>query len=382
MSSKLVQVEEHKFNANPMLSNEWNKGELTSVCATSDVMALNLWIKERGFKSKNTEQNYIRETEKLRAWLSLTNKSLASVTREDMFTYREFLHSPPESLCGDKSGKEESGWRPFYTNTPSNTTVRQSFGVACAMFSWLKLTGYIKINPAESIPREVAKPQWRRRSLSDTTLKCIRDFLEEMPSKTDTQIKKRNRARWLFNLLRLTGVRIGEVQSAKMSDIVNETRKGKSRTFLRVIGKGNKERLIPVIEELQEELELYRTSLGLSPCPEYNEKTPLVCSIENGRENAHMTRQALHNAIKLFIDKTHDKLMSLECFEDAAILKKASAHWMRHTYATNLADSGVSAKTGRDNLGHANMSTFNIYLHTDEDERFDETEKYTKRLGG
>jgi site-specific recombinase XerD len=148
---------------------------------------------------------------------------------------------------------------------------------------------------------------------------------------------------------------------------------------------------------------LYRKSLGLTPFPSRTEETPLVCSIEtfkekspqeevleeksNGKKkkkvkdaNDHLTRQSIHNAVKLLIDRTTKRLMELECDEDAEILSRVSSHWFRHTYATKLLDSGASLSTGRDNLGHANISTTNLYSHSGQDKRFDETEGIGKML--
>jgi site-specific recombinase XerD len=59
----------------------------------------------------------------------------------------------------------------------------------------------------------------------------------------------------------------------------------------------------------------------------------------------------------------------------ADLLEKASAHWLRHSAGSHMADSKVDLRTVRDNLGHASLTTTSIYLHVDDDRRHQETEE-------
>ena len=163
-----------------------------------------------------------------------------------------------------------------------------------------------------------------------------------------------------------------------MGAFFSETRNGKSRTFISVHGKGNKERDIPVLPELTAELRLYRESIGLNPYPTASEKIPLICCIENDRTHESITRQAIHNAIKFLIEKSTQRLINADNHADAETLTKISAHWFRHTYATTLLDKGADMRTARDNLGHSNISITHVYSHSDLDKRFDDTEKLSK----
>lgn len=360
------------------VEDNWNKGEVSTVSASTDRDALTLWIRERSAESEHTRASYIREVNKLIHWSThVIGKGLTSLTREDMFAYKEFIANPPEHLCGPKRANTAADWKPFFSATPSTTSVRQSFGIVCAMFTWLKSTGYLKLNPVEKMPRQTATPKWRRRSLSDDTIFFVGEFLDDMPKATPLQSRRYHRLRWMFHLFRLTGMRISEVQATTMGNFFSETRGGKSRMFLDVLGKGGKERDIPVMGELLDELNLYRLSVGLSPYPIPHEKIPLICGIDKNKLDDKITRQAIHNAIKYLVGKVTLKLSSMGHHEDAAALQMVSAHWLRHTYATNLLDKGVSLKTARDNLGHADISTTGHYSHSDLDNRFDETEKFS-----
>jgi integrase/recombinase XerD len=356
-------------------AEDWNRGQSSSIEAETDVEALTMWIRERSGKSESTRSNYIKEANRVLLWCKTQAKDLGSLTRDDVYRYKEFLEAPPEEYCGNKVSRNDEDWQPFFSQKPSINTVKQSIGVVCAMLGWLKMVGYLKVNPAEKIPVPRSTPEWRRRAIPDSALLCVRDYLDEMPVTTPLQKRRQARMRWLFHLMNYSGLRISEVRGTKMGNFVSETRNGKSRTFLEVTGKGGKKRAVPVISELMDELVIYRESLGLDAYPSEGEDTPLVCTIESGRPLEEMTRQAVHNAVKLLLEKTMQKLISIGCDQDAKILSKVSAHWFRHTYATRLLDSGASLRTGRDNLGHSSLNTTNMYSHSEQDDRFDETER-------
>jgi len=361
-------------------SEDWNKCDINLTAAKNDFEVLSYWVKEKGSKSKCTHAKYMLEANKLLHWMRRANKSLLDITRTDLFLYRDFLTSPPVELCGKKTARDDDEWKPFFTTTPSSATICQSIELIYAIFAWLKAVGYIKHNPFEKLPREDASVSYRSRSISTSAMLCVKDYLAEMPTETTQQKRRQARMQWLFHLLRLTGMRISEVQSTTMGDFVVETKNCETRIFIKVTGKGNKERIIPVVDELLDELSIYRRSLNLSLFPSRLEKMPLVCSIENGHQCEPMTRQAIHYTVKSLVDKTSTRLDELECYEDASLLRQVSAHWFRHTYATSLLDSGASLTTGRDNLGHVSIATTNLYLHSDSELRYNETTKISNKL--
>ena len=87
-----------------------------------------------------------------------------------------------------------------------------------------------------------------------------------------------------------------------------------------------------------------------------------------------MGRSGVHELIKDIFRKTAARLRNLGTDHEAAAahVEQASAHWMRHTAGTHQSDN-MDLKTVRDNLGHANIATTSIYVHTEDDTRHDQT---------
>lgn len=87
-----------------------------------------------------------------------------------------------------------------------------------------------------------------------------------------------------------------------------------------------------------------------------------------------MGRSAVHEVVKSVFRGTATRLRALGPDHEAAAshVEQASAHWMRHTAGTHQSDN-MDLKAVRDNLGHANIATTSIYVHTEDDARHDQT---------
>jgi site-specific recombinase XerD len=188
--------------------------------------------------------------------------------------------------------------------------------------------------------------------------------------------------RWLFTLLYLGGLRIAEVGANSMGQFfVRRDADGALRWWLTVHGKGGKERLVPATREMMMELSRYRQQLGLSALPSPNEETPLVLPINANAANdraqkcAPLTRAGLHAIVKNVFAKAAARLRERDrASARADLLEKASAHWLRHSAGSHMADQKVDLRLVRDNLGHASLTTTSLYLHIDDDRRHRETE--------
>ncbi|MGJ7583039.1 tyrosine-type recombinase/integrase, partial [Variovorax sp. RHLX14] len=133
-----------------------------------------------------------------------------------------------------------------------------------------------------------------------------------------------------------------------------------------------KTRLVPATGELKAELMRYRKVCALSPLPLEGEDTPLVRTLIAPIKP--MARSAIHELVKGVMHAAAAALRQRgPDFEAAAThLEQASTHWIRHTAGSHLSEK-VDLKVVRDNLGHANISTTSIYLHTEDDARHDAT---------
>ena len=152
------------------------------------------------------------------------------------------------------------------------------------------------------------------------------------------------------------------------------------RWWLEIVGKGDKTRIIPATNELMVELARYRREKGLAAFPTHAEEIPLLLPI--GTQRRQMTRGAVHAIVKrIFFDTAARLRMRGSNFLSlAARVETASAHWLRHTAGSHMANRNVDLRHVRDNLGHESISTTSGYLHSSDDARHRETEERHKIL--
>ena len=178
------------------------------------------------------------------------------------------------------------------------------------------------------------------------------------------------RVRWLFTLLYLGGLRITEVSANTMGQFFSRRDSaGRDRWRLEVTGNGDRERLVPAIAEMMTELTCYRRAHDLSPLPLPGEDTPLVLPV--GEVRKPLTRAALHKIVtEVFAGAASGLRASGDSNDERAChLDQTSAHWLRHTAGSHMADQQADLRLVRDNLGHTSLTTTSQYLHIDDDRR-------------
>jgi len=148
-----------------------------------------------------------------------------------------------------------------------------------------------------------------------------------------------HRDRTMLEVLYATGVRVSELINLKLSQI------NLNQGVLRIVGKGDRERLIPLGDEAQDWIREFidgaRTEIMLERQTEYLFPT---------RRGDRMTRQAFWHIIKRYAKK-------------AGISKKLSPHTVRHAFATHLLNNGADLRVVQLLLGHSDVSTTQIYTH-------------------
>lgn len=164
-------------------------------------------------------------------------------------------------------------------------------------------------------------------------------LLDDMPA--NTWIEKRNRA--LFTVLYGCGLRIDE---ALQLDVKNLPRNG----FIQVTGKGNKERLVPFLEKIDHNLNDYREAC---PFPEELSR-PLFVNTEGARLSQGVAQKAMRDLRK-----------------QLNLPETATPHALRHSFATHLLQNGANLREIQELLGHASLSTTQIYT----DVNFDDLKK-------
>ena len=212
----------------------------------------------------------------------------------------------------------------------SRTTARQISSYR-AYFQFLLRTNQIKIDPTLDIemPRIV-------RILPKTLTETEVDELLQAPDITDV-IGHRDKA--MLELMYATGLRVSELITLKMSQV------NFNQGVIRVVGKGNKERLVPIGEEsvkwLEDFISTSRTDIL------QKQQIDFLFPTKRGQS---MTRQTFWYAIKRYSKK-------------AGIRKNISPHGLRHAFATHLLNHGADLRVVQLLLGHSDLSTTQIYTH-------------------
>ncbi|HTD06246.1 site-specific integrase [Undibacterium sp.] len=359
-------------------------GNRPQVSASNDIDAIKAWL-ARFHDTKTTFDNYRKEAERLLLWSTFQlGKALSSLTHEDLLMYQVFLENPQPAVRwimrdGRKFARAHPEWRPF-AGPLSPSSRRQAFIILNTLFSWLVNAGYLAGNPL-SLSRQRGRKNKRRitRYLEDQLWREVKLTIEQMPKETDRHREHYFRLRWLFSLMYICGLRISEVVENSMGNfLLRKDQDGEDQWWLEVLGKGDVLRIVPATSELMVELARYRREKGLSAAPISGEDIPLLLPI--GDQRRHLTRGGLHAIIKKVFEHTAARLrMKGEDFQaDADRIMAASAHWLRHTAATDMANGDVDLLFVRDNLGHSSISTTDIYLHALDDERHAATEKNHK----
>jgi integrase/recombinase XerC len=144
------------------------------------------------------------------------------------------------------------------------------------------------------------------------------------------------RDRLILDLFYQTGIRRSELTNLKEIDIdlFNST--------IKVLGKRNKERIIPISLPLKRNLETY-----LKVKQELNLSNPMLLVSEKGHT---LSEQAVYNSVKKYLSQV-------------TTIQKKSPHVLRHTFATHLLNNGADINAVKDLLGHANLSATQVYTH-------------------
>jgi site-specific recombinase XerD len=346
------------------------------LAAADDLAAVTAWL-ARYADTPATLAAYRREIERLILWAVIQlGKPLSSLTHEDLLVYDRFLRNPQPAerwvLSGSrkKLARSHAGWRPF-AGPLSDTSVRHAQVILNACFAWLTEAGYLAGNPLSLARRRrvISKPRITR-YLDHDRWGLVKETIEAMPVTTERERQHAARCRWVFTVLYLGGLRAAEMTGTTMGDFFSRRdSKGKERWWLEVTGKGDKTRLVPATDELMLELRRYRAANGLPELPQTGETGPLVLPV-TGRDRP-LSRGALYLVVKEVFRRTAERLCERgpEGEALAALLKRASAHWLRHTAGSHMSDQQVDLRHVRDTFGHASISTTSGYLHSEDDAR-------------
>jgi integrase/recombinase XerD len=203
-----------------------------------------------------------------------------------------------------------------------------------AFFLYLIMEDLRADNPAELLesPRLPQK-------LPDTLSK---EEIDSILKSVDLSTPQGTRDRAILEVLYASGLRVSELTDLRISGIYEK------EGFLRVIGKGNKERLVPIGKEALKHIKIYKEEVRV------HQNVSKECSdiLFLNRRGTGLSRVSIFNMVKNQVEK-------------AGIRKTVSPHTFRHSFATHLVENGADLRAVQEMLGHESITTTEIYTHLD-----------------
>ena len=265
---------------------------------------------EKGY-SVNTLDAYMRDVDKLLRYLAVEQVDVLDVKLEDLEHFAAFISDlgiGPRSLA-----RILSGVRQFYR--------------------FLVIDGYLEVDPTELL-ESPKQPDHLPEVLSTAEV----DLLEQA---IDLSKWEGHRNRAIIEVLFSCGLRVSELTNLKLSNLYIEEQ------YIRVMGKGSKERLVPISPRALDELNYWFADRNVMKIKPGEEDYVFL-----NRRGQHLTRTMILIMIKRYA-------------VEAGIKKTISPHTLRHSFATSLLEGGADLRAIQAMLGHESIGTTEIYTHID-----------------
>ena len=265
---------------------------------------------EKGY-SVNTLDAYMRDVDKLFRYLAVEQVDVLDVKLEDLEHFAAFISDlgiGPRSLA-----RILSGVRQFYR--------------------FLVIDGYLEVDPTELL-ESPKQPDHLPEVLSTAEV----DLLEQA---IDLSKWEGHRNRAIIEVLFSCGLRVSELTNLKLSNLYIEEQ------YIRVMGKGSKERLVPISPRALDELNYWFADRNVMKIKPGEEDYVFL-----NRRGQHLTRTMILIMIKRYAI-------------EAGIKKTISPHTLRHSFATSLLEGGADLRAIQAMLGHESIGTTEIYTHID-----------------
>lgn len=267
---------------------------------------------ERGL-SKNSISNYTFDINKLVKWMVLNNIKTSPINIEKE-TLQEFIYTIAKELNPRSQGRIISGLKGF--------------------FNYLVFEEYRATNPLDLIE----SPKIGRK-LPDT---LSIEEIDSIISIIDLSKPQGERNRAIIEVLYGCGLRVSELISLKISDLFFD------EGFIKVTGKGNKQRFVPIGSLTIKFIDIYRNEIRVHQVIKPNAQDSLFLN----RRGNELTRSMIFHIVK-------------ELTEKAGIQKNISPHTFRHSFATHLLENGADLRAIQQMLGHESITSTEIYTHLD-----------------
>lgn len=271
---------------------------------------------ERGM-SLNTYNSYSSDVKEFASWLDSESGSGVTLEKTAGENIRQYLDTRIDPNEG-----------PAIT---SRTQARILSSLR-SFFGWLQMDGVIAENPCDGIDT----PKIGRYLPSVLSIDEVNDIMDSVDQSKWGGVRDRA----ILELLYGCGLRVTEVSDMKISNVYLQEK------FVRVVGKGNKERVVPMGDPAAEAVTAY---LAVRPEPADAKSEDILFLNKSGKQ---LSRISVFNMVK--------KQAML-----AGITKEISPHTFRHSFATHLIEGGADLRVVQEMLGHESILTTEIYTHLD-----------------
>ena len=294
---------------------------------SSAIKDYQLFLKiERGLSS-NTISSYTNDLEKLLLFLSENTMEISPISIDET-TIQQFIYDAAKKINPRSQARLISGLKSF--------------------FEYLVFEDYRKTNPTDLL--EAPKIG---RKLPDT---LSEEEIDTLIAAIDLSHPFGKRNRTILETMYSCGLRVSEVITIKISDLFFD------EGFVRVLGKGNKERFIPIHNQAQKYILSYINNIRIHQVPQKNHEDTLFLN----RRGKGLSRQMVF----MMLNETAIKIN---------LKKKISPHTFRHSFATHLLKNGADLRAIQQMLGHESITTTEIYVHLDKSYLRDIVETYHPR---
>ena len=280
--------------------------------ANSPIARYRRYLQLEKSMTENTLDAYIGDVLKLEKFMDAAQKDTLDAVHEDVQSFFESLADV--GIHPRSRARILSSLRSYY--------------------SFLRMDGYISGNPVENIQSPAIG-----RHLPDV---LALEEIDSMINAIDLSAAEGQRNRAIIETMYSCGLRVSELCSLRLSDLYLDDE------FVRVLGKGGKQRLVPMSSRAIAELQAYmaeRASMNIAPgCEDY-----IFLSYRRGKP---LSRITVFHIVK-------------ELVAAVGINKNVSPHTFRHSFATHLLEGGANLRAIQSMLGHESISTTEIYTHID-----------------
>ena len=260
---------------------------------------------------------------------ALSKNSVSSYISDISKLASKYADKSPEDI----SGEDLSAFIAQQAAAISKRSQSRLISALKSFFGFMEIEGRIQVNPADTIdPPKISR---------HIPVVLSVEEIDRIMNSVDLSEPEGQRNRAILEVLYSCGLRVSELISLRISDLFFD------ESFIRVIGKGDKQRLVPIGEPAMQAVKLYLSQTRRAYVSKKAEDILFL-----NRRGGKLSRQMIFLMIKS------------QC-EKAGITKEISPHTFRHSFATHLVENGADLRAVQQMLGHESIITTEIYTHID-----------------